>query len=162
MLSDSWATFGMEGSDTFDKALQGLERVSQAITSKVQRAIVSGLDEFSAAARERLMEEPVHGAKQTGLRDRIIAGMYMQAFDDDTGSGSKVEVFPPQDNMGRVPWGFDVESEGWRHPVFGNRRKWVSQKGSLSWWQEPVQQSESNIKDSVSDAMSEAVDETFG
>jgi hypothetical protein len=56
-----------------------------------------------------------------------------------------------------IPRGLD-RPQGWRHPVFGNRDVWVTQRGTGSWFTDTFQDGQGPIRDSLTDVLEDARD----
>lgn len=83
------------------------------------------------AVRARILAIPTKGPKHTGLRQRIAD--CVDTFLDINGPIVTVGVEIIPERMPTGQWGLPLYMEGvnrhgpWRHPVFGNFDRWVSQ-----------------------------------
>lgn len=61
--------------------------------------------------------------------------------------------------VGKKRGGARAANRGWiRHPVFGNREKWVDQKVTPGWFDEPMQASAPDIRQALQQAIEEVAD----
>lgn len=157
MSLNSWISFHHNDSQGFDEAVGNLERVGQAIQDKVGSGIREELDSLTAQAKAKLLGEPVHGLKQTGLRARIAAATSVVPIED----GYQIQVTSDDPNTSVIPWGLDLESKGWKHPVFGHK-PFVSQHGTVPWWSETMAQAQPHLEEKLPEKIDEAVKEVFG
>lgn len=158
MLYESWVSFNAKDTEsTFDRALEGLGRLSERIDSDIQLAILDETLKAADEAKQKVLSEPTHGSSHTGLRAKIAAGVKVVEID----GGFEIQVEVPESNLKNIPWGMDSTSQGWWHPVFG-KKPYVHQRGTVPWWSEPTSKAESELKQKIPRAIDEAVKEVFG
>ena len=85
-----------------------------------------------AKVRRAAFAIPAYGAKHTGLRGRLAAGVKANVIGQN--ATIVAEAAPGEEGL---PRGFDNGPKGFRHPVYGNREVWVQQRG-FSWFREPI------------------------
>ncbi len=94
------------------------------------RVVGAEIVEAEKHAAERL---PASGKADTGLRGLIAGAVKSRISRSKTSPG--VSVFVPR---GVIPgWknpAKDLNSRGWRHPVFGNKRVWVVERSDTGWF----------------------------
>lgn len=157
-MVSSWINLRVSGLEDFDRAASSIEYVEREFPKWVRRDIEDSANSIKDNARRRIMEEATHGLKHTGLRASIAAGVSVVSVSDDTGSGSAVVTTVPNANEAPIPRGFDfgLQARGWRHPVFGNKKKWVSQRGDISWFSDSVNEEKPILEEKVKGAMEDA------
>lgn len=156
MSYDSWIRFNSSTSD-FESAIAKLGVLDQRIPEVVGDAIKAELDDLTEQAKAKLLGEPVHGLKQTGLRARIAAGVEVVRTTD----GYQAQVTVDDNEIIPLPWGLDLESKGWDHPVFGREPR-VHQQGTVPWWSETMDKAQPNLEEKLPVKIDEAIHETFG
>jgi hypothetical protein len=86
-----------------------------------------------ADVRQEALQLPSHGTKHTGLRARLAAGVDTEQY-----GKSRIRVVArAEPGEEALPRGMDSGIRGWRHPVYGNKEVWVTQRGG-SWFREPI------------------------
>jgi hypothetical protein len=158
-MASSWINVGVEGLQDFDKAATDLQYVEREFPGWVHRDMSESMDSIKKNAARRIMEEKTHGRKHTGLRASIAAGLKVSTFEDETGSGFSLRTTVRQPDEGPIPRGFDagLSARGWRHPVFGNKKKWVQQRGNISWFSDSVNEEIPVIEQKIQDDVEKAI-----
>ena len=92
-------------------------------------------------------------AKMTSLRESIASasGASVSAGEKKVELAFKVRASQLPASQRKLPRRWDQEN-GWRHPVFGNRNVWVSQRGH-PYFRKTVYRSKDELKAGVLDAM---------
>lgn len=92
-------------------------------------------------------------AKMTSLRESIASasGSSVSAGEKKVELAFKVRASQLPPSQRKLPRRWDQEN-GWRHPVFGNRNVWVSQRGH-PYFRSTVYRSKDQLKGAVLDAM---------
>jgi hypothetical protein len=136
----------------FSAGADDLERVARALGAeengtKLRRDLAAQLrkavDPAIADARSALMSWGTSGIDHAGepLRQAISGQMTAQARLTGQATGVRVRVKKIQDrNFPNAPRRAN-RKKGWRHPVFGNREKWVQQFGPIGWFDDSMQHS---------------------
>jgi len=121
--------------------------------AKVLRAVSPQLGrEMRRAVREAAKPVMTDMKATIGGNAMSVAGGGVHAYDGPTGpggitgkmvrsvsiriSGGKVRIYVRPGALGtadKIPAYIDA-GQSWRHPVYGNRKAWVSQTGSASKW----------------------------
>lgn len=123
----------ISGTDDFERASAALAGAEDRLPEDIRKEIRGVADRLANIARRRVLEEPTHGPKHTGLRAEISAGVSVL----DESYGAKISTSVPQTDEAIIPRGLDAH--GWRHPVFGSRSNWVDQHGAFSWFMDSMQ-----------------------
>lgn len=158
-MASSWLNIGVEGLQDFDKSVADIEYVEREFPNWVHKDLSDSMDSIKKNAARRIMEEATHGRKHTGLRASIAAGLRVDPYEDATGSGFSLTSSVPQPDEGAIPRGFDpgLAARGWRHPVFGNKNKWVSQRGDVSWFSDSVNEETPVVEQKIQDDVEKAI-----
>lgn len=120
-------------SGALDRASAALTDADERLPADILREVRQVAARLANIARARALAEPTFGPKHTGLRAQVAAGVGVS----ETELGAKVTTSMPQANEAVIPRGLD--QNGWRHPVFGNKSRWVVQHGAFSWFMDSMQ-----------------------
>lgn len=123
----------VNGSEAFDRASAALGRADAEMPGKVQKELTALAKRLAYIASRAALSEPTHGAGHTGLRENVSRGVGVRETED----GAVVTTSMPVPNEAVIPRGLDAH--GWRHPVFGNRNRWVTQHGAFAWFMDSMQ-----------------------
>ncbi len=151
-------------------AVQDVKHAAQSMTVKGKRGGgASARQRFDdaaemrrrakAAAKGRVARARRGASTSTGLRARVAAGVKSRVQYSGIRYGARVYVDPsnlPQSQR-RLPRYLD-SPKGWRHPVFGNREKWVAQYGE-PYFAGTMQRHTPRIRREVHDAVKKAMRE---
>lgn len=78
-----------------------------------------------------------HPHKRKQLRRQVARGVRVQASTGGRkGAGLRIVTTMPTKDDAMLPRGLDSK---WRHPIFGDKERWVEQDGT-SWFREPLAQ----------------------
>lgn len=139
------------GLDELQAVADALREAESTLPRDFQRAIHDVAEQLAATARVRVRSEPIHGIRQTGLREKLAAGTAVE----DTSDGASIVVNPEGEDA-RLP--ADMDEGGWSHPVFGNRNRWVSQDGYFSWFMDTMDEGENDLEDALGRVIDDAID----
>lgn len=104
-------------------------------------------------ARLRVVLEPTHGKKHTGLRAEVAKGVGLQEIPD----GYRVTTSMPTPAKAAIPRGMD--EHGWRHPVFGHNDTWVIEGTTdFSWFMDTMQEGEGMVSEGLQHVLQDAAD----
>lgn len=158
-MASSWLNIGFEGFQDFDKAAADIEYVEREFPNWVHKDLSESMGSIKKNAARRIMEEATHGPKHTGLRASIAAGLKVTPYEGAEGSGFSLTTTVPKPDEGAIPKGFDIRlsARGWRHPVFGNKNKWVSQRGNISWFSDSVKEETPVVEQKIQDDVEKAI-----
>jgi hypothetical protein len=136
-------TFGQEWKEVNRRLrLAGEKGLQKELRKAVREAAKPGRDAAKLAARTI----PVKGPRSRGLRRRMVRGVGIQA---DARRVRIVTRMPKGLEM--LPRGFDT-AKGWRHPLFGNRDKWVQQPGH-PWFRKTIAATAPKAREEMKAAM---------
>jgi hypothetical protein len=111
---------------------------------KLGRTVREEAEKKAEEARMKVRALPAPGPKHTGLRERVAQGVEVK----DGGVGDvEVSASMAAPNEAIIPLGLD-RPEGWRHPLFGNRRHWYANPG-YSWFRETFESAEGEFEDEL-------------
>lgn len=103
--------------------------------------------------RSQLMSMGGHGTATPALRTTIASRIRVAVRGTGARAGVRVSV-------GRTPQirGFRnapkrLNREDFRHPVFGNREKWVTQRGAPGWFDDPLRERRDEMRAAVERAV---------
>ncbi|WP_157251036.1 hypothetical protein [Nonomuraea typhae] len=122
--------------------LAGEKGLQKELRKAVREAARPGRDAAKIAARTI----PAKGPRSRGLRRRIARGVGIQA---DARRVRIVTRMPA--GMEMLPRGFDTP-KGWRHPVYGNRERWVQQPGH-PWFRSTIAKTAPQAREEMRAAM---------
>ncbi|UBU11601.1 hypothetical protein [Nonomuraea gerenzanensis] len=135
--------FGREWKDVNRRLRHAGEKdLARELRKAVREAAKPGRNAAKLAARAI----PVKGPRSTGLRRRMARGVGIQA---DARRVRIVTRMPSGLEM--LPRGFDT-AKGWRHPVFGNRERWVTQPGH-PWFRQTIAKTAPKAREEMKQAM---------
>jgi hypothetical protein len=144
-----WVDMGPE----WTRVRRTLSHESSAAPGKFHDVLRSALGPAIAKVRRQALAIPAHGAKHTGLRARLAAGVVGDVV-GQTAHISATAVDPTEQGL---PRGMDSGLAGWRHPVYGNRDVWVHQRG-YSWFREPLSEEQDSIERKLSNVLEQMAD----
>lgn len=121
------------GAEAFERVSAALTDADNTMPGNIRKEMVLLANRLAAIAKRAALAEPTHGAVHTGLRENVSRGVGVRETDD----GAVVTTSMPIPDEAVIPRGLDAH--GWRHPVFGNRRRWVVQRGAFSWFMDSMQ-----------------------
>lgn len=124
----------VSGTEALGRASAALHEAEVGLPDQIRKEVRQVAQRLALIAKRRALEEPTHGPKHTGLRAQVSAGVSVS----DTETGAKITTSMPQADEAVIPRGFDDGARGWRHPVFGNRNNWVTQRGAFSWFMDSM------------------------
>lgn len=149
----------VSGRDDFNRAALGLTQAGREIPQRVQKEIKGTAKQLSKEAAAKALTQPALKGKHTGLRRDVAKGVGVVPFEDEDGSGFRIVTSMPESDEAIIPRGLDTSfRRGWRHPVFGDRNRWVRQHGGLSWFMDVMQQSPAILGPKVEDILEDAAD----
>lgn len=136
--------------ETLGQLAAGMHRAADAMPTTTQRAL--------AASGPRLVDAARNGARilprRGGLAARVAAARF--TLDEVRGAGSSAGI--------RLTVAADLDVEALdagtvRHPVYGNRRVWVSQRVSAGWLTKAVEEIAADpvVRDRLADDVAESI-----
>lgn len=145
---------GVEGVESLVAVIRAIGEEERRLPDEFDRIINETADALVAVARAKVLAEPTHGPKHTGLRAEIAAGTQVTQIPD----GVRIITSMPENNEAIIPRGMDSGYKGWRHPVFGNMGKWVTQRAAFSWFLDTMQDGKQPLEDGLHQALEDAAD----
>lgn len=142
------------GLDRLDRIITALGEEIAALPGDFKRDLREVADALSAEASARVLLEPTHGMKHTGLRMEIARGVGVT----ETADGVVITTSMPKRDETDIPSGMDDPATGWRHPVFGHRDRWVTQHGAFSWFTSTMDQAEELATAKLTQTLQDAAD----
>lgn len=129
-----------------------LNREESSAERKLTRQLEQAAGPIIAKVQREALALPAHGAKHTGLRGRLAAGVRLQ----QRGSSVRIVATAAPDETA-LPRGMDNGVKGWRHPVYGNREVWVQQRGG-SWFRAPIAEEGDTIERKLTNVLEQMAD----
>lgn len=118
--------------------------VRRELSQALKQSTTPALTDAKAAA----LALPAHGRHHTGLRVRIARGVTAQAKLSGRTAGVKVRVSRRiMGSQAAVP--MLMNHGNWRHPVFGETKVWVTQRGSRNWFDSAVDRHRREVRRAV-------------
>jgi hypothetical protein len=135
------------------KALRSIERTLPTSFKRAKRDVARDL---AKEAQKKVREEPSKkaGPGPRGLRRDIARGVGVVEIE----GGYRIYTSMPDEDEAIIPRGMDDRRRGWRHPVFGNRNNWVTQRGEFSWFMETMQDGRDMLEEKFTTALEDAAD----
>lgn len=124
----------VNGAGAFDRVSTALTDADNQLPGDIRKEAVALANRLATIARRAVLAEPTHGPNHTGMRANVARGVDVS----ETESGAKITTSMPIPDEAIIPRGLD-DALGWRHPVFGNRNRWVVQHGAFSWFLDSMQ-----------------------
>lgn len=149
MASEEVIIFGPE----WKELSIALREADATADEKFGKALREEAEKKAEEARVKVRALPAPGPKHTGLRERVAQGVEVK----DGGVGD-VEVsasLPGSEAI--IPLGLD-RPEGWRHPLYGNRKHWYSNPG-YSWFRETFENGENDFEKKLDQALDRMAEE---
>lgn len=141
------------GLDKLDDVTRAMALEDESIPGELKDSIRESAGTLGDRAALRVVLEPTHGPKHTGLRARVAKGVGLQDIPD----GYRITTSMPDANEAAIPRGMD--EHGWRHPVFGNKDVFVIEGSSdFSWFMDTMQEGESLVGDGLEQQLENAAD----
>jgi hypothetical protein len=132
-MADSDLTIRISGTEAFERVSAALGDADAQAPTKIRKEVVALANRLAYIASRAALSEPTHGTGHTGLRAQVSGGVGVR----ETDTGATVTTSMPESDEAVIPRGLDAH--GWRHPVFGNRNRWVVQHGAFSWFMDSMQ-----------------------
>ncbi len=163
-MVSSWLSFNSSGFEDFTRAATALSEVETEFPKWVRKDISDEMEKLKDTAGAALEAMAVHGLKQTGLRAAIDSGMTISDYSDTSGEGSQISTTAPRPGGSYLPRGLDVllAPKGWKHPVFGNKKKWVQEVGNVPWFSETMQSAQPEMEQKIQEEIEAAIKQISG
>lgn len=135
----------------WDAVIAALAVADETAKQQLRDGLVDAAKPVEVSVKSAALALPTHGAKHTGLRAEVAAGVGIQT---SLGEGARVRfttsMADPQ--KAELPRGLDNGMAGWRHPVFGNMDNWVHQRGG-SWFKQTIANNADKFEKSQTDVL---------
>ena len=148
-MADSSIGFGFDDATgrRLDILIEALRHAADTIPDQAAKDVEELVRKRADDAALRVLAEPTHGPKHTGLRARVSDGVFVAKDNTMSGStitslGSRMDGWVigtsmPTSSEAIIPRGFDTRASGgrgWKHPLFADRSRWYSNYGGFSWF----------------------------
>ncbi|MFT2016292.1 hypothetical protein ACMA1D_10680 [Streptomyces sp. 796.1] len=129
------ATVRIVAGEDFTRVANALRAIDARMPTQLRKEMRDAVKPFVRQAQQKVRTLPVAGnAGHTGLRRKVARGVRATAaVGGRRGSYMRIVTSMPEENQVMIPRGLDGE-RGWRHPVFGNRNEWVTQRPIQPGW----------------------------
>lgn len=145
----------VEGLDALVRALRA-EEDGKALRKDLAKNMRAALKPAAVEAKSSILAMPSSGIMPTApaLRTSIARKIRPEVKLGGHWSGARVKAFKTKNLRGfpNAPKRTNRAS-GWRHPVWGNKEKWVTQTGKVDWFDRAFQGREGTYKQAVEQAM---------
>jgi hypothetical protein len=143
----------VSGIGKLDDITRAMAIENEDIPRELKNSIKDSAGTLGDRASLRVILEPTHGLKHTGLRARVAKGVGLQELPD----GYRVTTSMPNANEAAIPRGMD--QHGWRHPVFGNKGTWVVEGiTDFSWFMDTMQEGEDLVGNGLEQQLENAAE----
>jgi hypothetical protein len=161
--------FSIEGDRAFAEVAKAFTRIDRSIPKDTLQAIRDEARLLSKEAAAKVLEEPAFKGKSTGLRKKVAKGVKVQSLINEAALdfdgpmpeksqgrvGYRIATSMPEEDEAVIPRGFDF-FRGWRHPLFGNKKKWYHNYGAFSWFRYTMQRSQADLDPKVKKILEDA------
>lgn len=154
-MADRDLTFRIAAGQEWKTTAAALRAIDGDLADQLRKQMVDALSPFVAQVKRNVRDIPAAGRSgSTGLRRRIARGVVVRG---GTRGEPNLRVVATMENPQEqnLPAYLD-DPAGWRHPVFGNRHKWVSQHTGGSWFADTLDRSEPDIQQRLRDVLDAA------
>lgn len=139
----------VRGAEQFQVLAKALRQVGD---KELRRELYAGINRATKPLRGRIKESAAEKLPHRGGLAKIIAG---SKFSTRSSSGRN----PGIRIMGRSKHNVGQMDRGRvRHPVFGNKQKWVLQSVPEGWFTEPIKQAAPQIRDELAQSMQDVAE----
>lgn len=123
MPTQIWVFYGPE----WQAAQEALRVVDERLPAWLAEDMEQAVDPLMQVARQRVLRDDVQGGPEghTGMRMRIAQGLGRRTGWAGSREAPFLRVFTsmPEQDEAIIPRGMD-RPQGWRHPLFGDKRHW--------------------------------------
>lgn len=151
--------FSIKAGAEFDRLARRLREAGERdLQRELQQALEKGANKIAEAQKRTVKSLPTHGRKHTGLRARVAKEVRVQVQTSAYGGVRIVEG--KTSALGNLPAHMNAGS--WRHPVFGNREIWRTQKIAPGWFYFPAHEHSEWVRIELEKAMKSVADKIGG
>jgi hypothetical protein len=140
------------GREFHDLARRLRDAGAKGIQDELQRAIEKKAEPIAEAQRKSVKALPARGKRHTGLRTRVAREVRIQVQTTGASVGVKIVVGQTTE-LGNLP--AYMNAGFWRHPVFGNKKAWVTQQVPPGWFDRPAKAGAKKVQEGLEEAMQE-------
>lgn len=146
------------GGPEFKRVAMRLREIDKTMPGQFRRALIASAKPMARDAQSRVRRIPVKGTEgHTGLRSRVAAGVHVQASPSASNPYVRITTSMPERDEAVIPRGLDRQ-RGWRHPVYGNRNVWVTQRTGGSWFRVAMQNGHDATQRRLTEVLEDAAD----
>lgn len=132
------------------------EADGKELRKELAKNMREALKPAAVEAKNAIMAMPTSGIMPTApaLRTSIARKIRPEVKLGGRWSGARVKAFKTKNVRGfpNAPKRTN-RAGGWRHPVWGDREKWVQQEGKIDWFDDAFKGREGRYKEAVEQAM---------
>ena len=137
------------------QATDALHEADDSLAEDIPREMVLLAGRLAEIAKARVIEEPTHGVKQSGLRADLATGVRVEEIQGGASVTASLGADHGTHSSG-LPKDTDDAIRGWRHPVFGHRDRWVYERFDFSWFTDSMQSGEQDGQDAIQRLLDDA------
>lgn len=139
-----------------NRVANALRQIDRKLPAKLRKDLKAATKPMILKAKANAKAIPVDSRDAKRLRSKIARGVGVQAA---TGKRVKIRIVTkmPTPDMAMIPRGFQ-SPRGWRHPVFGDREKWVRQlpKEDEQWFLDAMQSEQPEVMRAIQKVLEDA------
>lgn len=124
--------YRVETGPEFRRVVRALREEGLELPENLRQEIRDTARPLVDVAQRKVLAIPVHGRKHSGLRARVARGVEARVI--PVGVQIVTSMNDPAER--HLPAYLDDPVKGWRHPVFGDDSRWVSQHTGAPWFRE--------------------------
>ncbi|HSE46462.1 MAG TPA: hypothetical protein VLA89_14140 [Gemmatimonadales bacterium] len=134
------------------RVVAALTRADEEMPGNFKDAIKDVAEKLADEARARVLALPTpSNAGHTGLRQKVAEGVHVI---DRGNGGVRVITSMPTASESIIPRGLD-RLKGWRHPLFGDKNHWFSNRG-YSWFMSTFENGEELFENRLDHVLNKA------
>lgn len=143
------------GRDQFRDVQRALTQANRQLPRDFKNSINEVSRGLRDEARYQALQKFTARKGHSGLRRRVAAGVQIIQIEN----GVRIITSMPEEDEAIIPRGLDG-IRGWRHPVFGNRNRWVRQhQGADSWFLETMRRGHEPLRNRLIRNINEAAED---
>lgn len=133
------------------------EAEGKTIRKELTKGIRSAAGPARQAARAEIRSMRSKGHRGPSLRSAIASGISISVKPAGKDVGVRIQAKQTKlRGFSRAPEYTD--GPGWRHPVFGHRTRWVSQRGKNNWFEGSIKKEKPEIRKEIERVMDETAE----
>ena len=150
--------------EEFTRVANALRRVDATLPRQFRSALKGAVKETTTEVKATIRAAPLRRktTHNRGLRRRLARGVSVRVATGGRNGNAYMRIItamPPGQEM--LARGTDIvkrPNPGWRHPVFGNKDKWVHQGTGYPWFRSTIADNRDDITRDVEKVLEEARD----